>query len=132
MMILSVVTLLSNYKQRFKRSPTTTKGYKVAKMFVFVQKMEENQTIKKPCTTWSSFRNYVKHLSLFFDHPLTYGYLLAMILLISYLDEICDHHPPQFCNVICEQLLSLSIVPKKTDFFARLFNLLIHYIMKCK
>ena len=55
------------------------------------------------------FTNYVMRFSPFFDHPPTYGYVLASILLIIYLIKVCDSyillttHPPQRHNVICER-----------------------------
>ena len=56
-----------------------------------------------------SFTNYVICFSLFFDHPPTYGYALASILLIIYLIDVCDSyillttHPPRMHNLICER-----------------------------
>ena len=35
-----------------------------------------------------SFTNYVMHFSLLFDHPPTYGYVFAIILLNKYLKKI--------------------------------------------
>ena len=43
--------------------------------------MAKQQLSNKKATTKGSFTYYVMHFSLLFDHPPTYGYVFAMILL---------------------------------------------------
>ena len=49
--------------------------------------------------TRGPFTNYVTHFWLFFDHPSTYGYVLALNLLINYFSKafnsytFADHLP---------------------------------------
>ena len=41
---------------------------------------------------FKEFTNYVTHFLLLFDHPPTYGYVLAMILLINYLVKVSNSY----------------------------------------